>query len=427
MRVTILHTNDVHGRIEGLARVATLVERVRDETSHRVMYVDAGDVEESTTRLSNLTKGVAMHRLLSAAGCEAAVVGNAAWLRYGPQVIADQARAATYPLLLANLAPVEGVQETTLIDGVGFVGVTDPFRGLLDSFEFGLHATDEVEAVRRGARELRARGAELVVCLSHLGYRVFDARREPVMTDPELAELVQGEVDVIVGAHSHDLLPEGERVGSVTITQAGSFAEHLGRIDVVDGEVRASLIEVTDDVPQHPRVLAAIAEAERDLDASLDAVIAELDAPLDAQWIAEMLRSRMGAEVGLVTSGNVLDRPLPAGPLRRRELWEACHSTANPAVVELSGAQLAHILQRGRDPAFQRTTSGPLRGQPRGPLCVSPGLTDADPNRTYVVAATDFELEHYGGMVETDWRLRIRYDFPTIVREAIEERLAAER
>ena len=117
MRFTLLHTNDIHGRIEGLARVATLVERVREETSHRVIYVDAGDVEEATTRLSNLTKGVAMHRLLSAAGCEVAVVGNATWLRYGPQVIAEQARAASYPLLLANLAPVEGVQATALVDG----------------------------------------------------------------------------------------------------------------------------------------------------------------------------------------------------------------------------------------------------------------------------------------------------------------------
>jgi 2',3'-cyclic-nucleotide 2'-phosphodiesterase (5'-nucleotidase family) len=232
-------------------------------------------------------------------------------------------------------------------------------------------------------------------------------------------------VDVIVGAHSHDELPEGVRVGSVTIAQAGKFADHLGRIDVVDGEIRASLIEVTDDVPQHPRVLEAIADAERDLDDSLDEMIAVLEAPLDAQWIAEMLRVRMGAEVGLVVSGAALDRPLPAGPLRRRELWEACHSTANPAVVELTGAQLAHILERGGDPEFQRTTSGPLRGKPRGTLCVA-GVDGVDRNRTYIVAATDFELEHYGGMVEEAWQLSVRYDFPTIVREAIEDWLSTQ-
>ncbi|HJU36035.1 MAG TPA: metallophosphoesterase [Gaiellaceae bacterium] len=422
MRVTILHTNDIHGRVEGLARVATLVERIRDETPHRVIYVDAGDVEETTTRLSNLTKGVAMHRLLSAAGCEVATVGNAAWLRYGPQVIADQARAASYPLLLANLSPVDGVQPTALIDGVGFVGVTDPFQSFLDAGVYSIDVADEVETVRRWARELRSQGAELVVCLSHLGYATDESYASAL--DPELAEQVQGEVDVIVGAHTHHLLPEGDRVGSVTITQAGCYAEHLGRIDVIDGEIRVSTIQVGEDVPRHPAVLAEVAAAEADLDASLDEVLADLDEPLDAQWIAGMLRERMGAEVGLATSAVVLDEPLPPGPLRRRDLWEVCHSTANPAVVELTGAQLAHMIERGNDAQFQQTTDNPLRGRPRGPLHVAGETGNLHPERIYVVAATDYELGRYGRLVEDDWELSVRYDFPTIVREAVEERLA---
>jgi 2',3'-cyclic-nucleotide 2'-phosphodiesterase (5'-nucleotidase family) len=424
MRVTLLHTNDIHGRVEGLARVATLVERIREETPHRVIYVDAGDVEETTTRLSNLTKGVAMHRLLSAAGCEVSVVGNAVWLRYGPQVVADQAREATYPLLLANLSPVEGARRTALIDGVGFVGVTDPFYDFLETGLYGIEVTDEVEAVRRGARELREQGAELVVCLSHLGYAI-DRDSYPSALDPQLAEQVQGEVDLIVGAHTHHLLREGHRVGSVTIVQAGSFAEHLGRVDVDGGEIRVSTLEVGEDVPQHPAVLAAVEAAEADLDASLDEVLAHLDAPLDAQWVAEMLRERMDADVGLATSAVVLDSPLPEGPLRRRELWEVCHSTANPAVVELTGAQLAHMIERGNDAQFQQTTDNPLRGKPRGPLHVA-GADAIDPDRTYRVAATDYELERYGRLVEDDWQLSIRYDFPTIIREAIEDRLASE-
>ena len=423
MRLTLLHTNDIHGNVDGLARVATLVERIRDETPHRVIYVDAGDVEETTTRLSNLTKGAAMHRLLSAAGCEVSVVGNAAWLRYGPQVIPDQARAASYPLLLANLEPVEGVQPTALIDGVGFVGVTDPFRRFPNWELYGIRAADEVEAVRAGARELRAQGAELVVCLSHLGYEVD--RDYPSALDPELAERVQGEVDLIVGAHTHHLLPEGERIGSVTIAQAGSHAQHLGRVEVDGDRLAASVIEVTDDVPRHPRVLEAVAAAERDLDASLDEVVAELDEPLDAQWIAEMLRQRMGAEIAIATSAVVLDHPLPAGPLRRRDLWEACHSTANPAVTELAGAQLARMLERGNDPEFQQTTTRPLRGRPRGPVHVAGAAANLEPARVYRVAATDFELEEFGSLVEPEWEIDVRYDFPTIIREAIEEHLAA--
>lgn len=426
MRVTILHTNDIHGRVEGLARVATLVERIRDETPHRVIYVDAGDVEDKMVRLSNLTYGTAMHRMLSAAGCEAAAVGNAAWLLHGVHVLANQARVATYPLLLANLAPIEGVQSTAMIGEVGFVGVTDPFRSFLDrGIDYGVEILDEVEAVRRGARELRAQGAELVVCLSHLGYRSMPATAGLVTPDSELATQVQGEVDAIVGAHSHDLLPAGERIGSVTIAQAGCFGDHLGRIDVVDGEIGASLIDVTEEVPQHPAVLAAAAEAEANLDASLDEVIAHLDSPLDGDWIVEMLRARLNADVGLGLSSVLLDRPLPPGPLRRRELWESVHSAANPAVAEVSGEQLATMLERGSDPEFAKLTNHALRGMPRGHLHVA-GAETVDPKRTYIVAATDFEFWDEAGLVDADWSLSVRYDFPTLVREAVEERLAAD-
>ena len=84
-RVIILHTNDIHGRIEGLARIATLAQRIKAENpGAAVLYFDCGDVEEPSQRLSNLTKGAAMHRLLNLAGCDAAVIGNGAWLRGCP-------------------------------------------------------------------------------------------------------------------------------------------------------------------------------------------------------------------------------------------------------------------------------------------------------------------------------------------------------
>jgi 2',3'-cyclic-nucleotide 2'-phosphodiesterase (5'-nucleotidase family) len=172
-------------------------------------------------------------------------------------------------------------------------------------------------------------------------------------------------------------------------------------------------------------VLEALAEAEHSLSDSLDEVIADLASPLDAQWIAEMLRERMGAELGLATSAGVLDHLLPAGPLRRGALWEACSSTANPAVVELTGAQIAHMLEKGNDPAFQQTTDHTLRGAARGPLHVAGDASSLDPDRIYVVAATDYELEEYGRLIEPDWNLSVRYDFPTIIREAVEERLSA--
>jgi 2',3'-cyclic-nucleotide 2'-phosphodiesterase (5'-nucleotidase family) len=419
VRLTLLHTNDIHGRIDGLARIATLVDQIREETPHRVLYVDSGDVEETTTRLSNLTKGVAMLRLLGAAGCEAAAVGNASWLRYGPPSVTAQARAVDFPLLCANLKPIEGVRDSVAIEGVGFVGVTDPFRGFLESFDFGLRPLPVAETVRSEARTLRAAGAELVVVLSHLG---LDG---PFVEygDRELAAELEDDVDLILGAHSHNLLPDGERVGRVLVAQAGEYAQHLGRVDVDGGDLRASVIEVGRDVPPHLRVLAEGARAEQELDASLDEVVAVLDEPLDAQWVASMLRRRFGADVGLVVEAIAFERPLPPGPLRRGDLWESCHTTANPGVAELTGAQLAELIARGRDPAFETATPRPLRGRANGRLHVD-GATALDPVRTYRVAATDAELDAFGGLVDAQWRLDVRYEVPTILREAIEEELA---
>ena len=87
-RLLLVHTNDIHGRVEGLSRIATIIERVRAENPDAaVAYVDVGDVEETKNRLSNLTKGAALHRLLHVAGCRAVAVGNGSVLRYGHQVL----------------------------------------------------------------------------------------------------------------------------------------------------------------------------------------------------------------------------------------------------------------------------------------------------------------------------------------------------
>jgi 2',3'-cyclic-nucleotide 2'-phosphodiesterase (5'-nucleotidase family) len=420
-RLVVLHTNDVHGDIDALARVATLVERIRAETDCPVVYVDAGDVEETTTWVSNVTKGAAMHRLLSAAGCEAAAVGNASWVRYGPQVLPAHAAEASYPLLLANVRAPDGslfggTCESALVGRLGLVGVTAPY------LEHGIetfHASwvEEAPLVRQLAAELRARGAEHVVLLSHLG--LADDRR--------LAPQLAGAVDAIVGAHSHDVLPHGERIGGVLVAQAGDRGRYLGRLELGPDGAREELLPVGEDVPLHPAVLAAAEAVEPEVEALLAEVVGELPVPLDpeagARLFGDLLLERLGADVALVVPGQAFTEGLPAGRITRGDLWRACDSSANPGVVAMSGAQLAAALKRGRDPDVAASTAQVLRGRPRGVLQVR-GLERPDPVREYRVAGTDWELEPYGGLVEAEWGLRPEYEFPTIVREVLEEHFA---
>ena len=420
-RLVLLHTNDVHGDIEALARVATLVERIRAESDCPVVYVDAGDVEETTTWISNVTRGTAMHRLLSAAGCEAAAVGNASWLRYGPAVLASHGEEASYPLLLANVRAPDGslfagTRERALVGRLGLVGVTAPYLGF-GIENLGASWVEEGPLVRRLAAELRERGAEHVVLLSHLGLE--DDRR----LAPELA----GAVDAIVGGHTHDVLPHGERIGGVLVTQAGDRGRYLGRLELGPEGAREELLPVGEVVPLHPAVLAAAEAIEPEVEALLAEVVGELPEPLDpeagARLFGDLLLERLGADVALVVPGQAFTSGLPGGPVSRGDLWRACDSSANPGVVTMSGAQLAAVLERGRDPAVAASTAQVLRGRPRGVLQVR-GLDEPDPEREYRVAGTDWELEPHGGLVEAEWGLRPEYEFPTIVREVLEEHFA---
>lgn len=416
MRLTILHTNDIHGREKRIAQIATIVQREKAAADHRVLYLDAGDVEETTNRLSNLTKGTAMHRLFSSTGCDAAAVGNACWLRYGTGVLAEHARVASYPLLLANFAPVEGPVPSVLLDDVGVFGLTAPHQFMAEGLDWGFERLDILETARACARDLRARGAELVVLLSHLG---LDDPHEP-WDDRRLAVELDGLVDVIVGAHTHDLLPDGERIGGVLVTQAGSFGEHIGRIEI-DGDAITPTVEpVPDDTEPDPAIAAEAARIEDEVAAFLAEPLGTIDRPLDAAYIAELLRDRMNADIGLFAEGLAVD-VVPPGVVTRGALYDASETGANPGLARMSGEQLLDLLARGNDPAFQALTPNSLRGRRRGIVHVAGG--PIDPGREYTVAGTDYELEPHGGYVKAEWALETSSDFPIIVREAIEEHL----
>lgn len=450
-RLLVAHTNDVHGAVEPLTRVATVIDQLRAENPDAaVVYLDAGDVEETASRLSNLTKGAAMHRLLHAAGCRAAAVGNGAVLRYGVEVMTELAAAVPYPHLAANLFRdgrlVDGVAATTLLDvdgvRIGVIGLTPTDWPEIYEDVFGCERPPAADVVREHAPRLRVQGAEAVVVLSHIG----------LAEDRELAAQVQGFVDVIVGGHTHDLLTSGEHVGSVAIAQAGDFARHLGVVELhVDGAGAAvadvRVVDVPADALPHPRLVEEIGAIERELEVALAEVVGVLDEPLDfaydrdcaaGAFMADVVRERLRADIAVVTASVAFDGPLPAGPLTRAALYEACSSSAVPAVTQMSGAQLSELVARGRDADFAAERPHSRRGRPRGLMHLS-GAEMVDgvllvagepvhPCRVYRVAGSDAELEPYGGYARKEWGLRVKYERPfAIMREAVEQHLSARR
>jgi 2',3'-cyclic-nucleotide 2'-phosphodiesterase (5'-nucleotidase family) len=443
-RLVVLHTNDIHGRIDALARIATLVERVRAEADEAaVLYVDAGDVEDTTERLSNLTKGVALHRLLRVAGCRAVAVGNGTVIRYGVDPLVDQAAAGGYPHLAANLQRdgevVPGAQARALLDvdgiRVGLVGLTPTDWADLYADALGVELVDELPLVREHTDVLWAEGADVVILLSHVG----------IERDRDLAAELDGEVTLIVGSHSHTLLEEGERVGSVTIVQTGQFGTHLGRVELEIGGMAPQVVTahaqpVPLETPEHPGVAKELEAIENELATWLAEPIGELSGTMTlafdrecpaVAFVADVVRERMDAEIGVVTAGVALVSSLPAGRLTRGQLYEACPSPGVSSSTTMTGAQLVELLGRALDAERAAEQIRSLRGVPRGLAHLSGaeirdgtlwiGDTPVDPVRTYRIAGTDWELGSYGGYAESAWNLDVAFDGTTIIREAIEE------
>lgn len=445
-RIILLHTNDIHGRSEGLAGVVTLVNQIRtDNPDSTVLYMDAGDIEDTSNRLSNLTKGRSMHNLLSIAEPAVAAVGNGSILRYGWQVLQQHGEAVGCPLVLSNLQTPDGEQipgsvPTTMLDIDGFqlgvIGLTAQVS-LYQRF-FDLQMPDTVRTVRRYYDDLIETGANAVMILSHCG----------LDEDRNIAEKLQGRILLIIGAHSHDLLPEGEQIGDVLIAQAGNYAEHLGRIDLVieDEEIsieKASVIPVPEDLSPDPRLAQIESEIDAEMNIYLGEVIGNLVDELDwsetsecgvGNLAADALRDRFDADVGVMVASAGFNSGLPAGDVSRKKLWEVCDSSGNPGMVEMTGEQVAIFIETGLSPDLAADRPHSLRGRARGYMHLSGASVQdnnvhienhpIEPHKIYKVAGSDFELMPNFGYTQSEWNLDFDFEVPTIIREVVEDYFA---
>src|SRR5437763_8898325 len=134
MRLTLLHFNDLHGRLEQLPRLFHLARRERAEalaTGRPVLLLDGGDSSDRRRWECEVTQGRANYSLLEAMGVQASVPGNGEVLNWGRPALAKIAASVSFPLLAANLASVPGLKSSILLDIDGFplgvIGLTQSF------------------------------------------------------------------------------------------------------------------------------------------------------------------------------------------------------------------------------------------------------------------------------------------------------------
>jgi 2',3'-cyclic-nucleotide 2'-phosphodiesterase (5'-nucleotidase family) len=454
IQVSIFHTNDMHGRLDDMARLSTVARKLREEAQaegRKTFLWDAGDAADRRVPFCSATKGAAFPLVMNAMGYSLQAMGNAISVTYGPQFMTDVAARAQYPILAANFRDgdgpvIAGMKEVELIPltnrvVIGVIGLTasaENFYAL-----FGLHIPDFRSITRRLVAQLQAEGATVIVVLSHLGLK----------NDTHLADEVSG-IDLIIGGHSHDKLPNGELRNGVLIAQTGALAKAIGRVDLcIDADSgrlvsrQAQVIDIPEDTPADPAVLTAIAAAEEEAREIMAQLVGELAGDFDQDYFhecgigdlaADTLRERMKADIAILTGG-LFHGPLAAGKLTLGKLDAACFTTANPWLSEMRGDQIVAALERGLDPAVTQIKHGSMRGAPVGIPQIS-GLTvyydshtveaqriqrvlvqgqPIEADRLYRVAHTDAETMEEIGYLLIAPEQTIEQEVPTILREAM--------
>jgi 5'-nucleotidase len=253
IRITILHTNDVHSRIDpfpatdpkfpnmgGFARRASMVRLIRQQEPH-VLLLDSGDIFQGTPYF-NYYGGELEFRLMSQMGYDAATLGNHDFDN-GIDGLVKQLPHATFPFISSNYdvsgTALEGHVEPYRIFErggirIGVYGLGVELEGLVNPKLFGeIRYLDPLQTANKMGTQLkREMGCDIVICLSHLGF----SYESPKVSDMVIAQYSHS-TDVILGGHTHTLLETPEVVQNiegkqVIICQTGHSGVRLGRVDL---------------------------------------------------------------------------------------------------------------------------------------------------------------------------------------------------
>ena len=284
-KTVILHTNDVHGAVDGYAYIAQL-KADYEAKGAEVILVDAGDYSQGKTYVS-VTKGADAVTMMNAAGYDVVTLGNHEF-DYGYAQLKENMSKAKFKVVCADVFNEDG---TPIFDAnytyttksgvkVGFFGMETPetqtkanpalIKGLTFATgdAFTKAAADQVAALK---------DADVVICLAHLG---IDAESAPYRST-DLYAAVKG-IDFIIDGHSHTVMTKGEK--GEPIQSTGTAFANIGVI-VIDNATKKiesnSLFEIKEDTAKDAAVAAAAKTIVDRVDAEYDVVFAKSEVTLN--------------------------------------------------------------------------------------------------------------------------------------------------
>ena len=354
-----------YGRMGGMDRVATVVNAIRAERPDALL-LDGGDTWHGSYTCYH-TQGQDVVNVMNALKPDAMTFH---WeFTLGTERIRELVQGLPFAALGANIFDAEwdepsedfkpyemfergGVKIAVIGQAFPYMPIANP-GWMFPEYSFGIRDQRMQEIVD----EVRAAGAELVVCLSHNGFDV----------DKQMASRVTG-IDVILTGHTHDALPEPVLVGETILIASGSNGKFVSRVDldVRDGRMmgfRHKLIPIFSDVIAPDTAVAAVIDEQRApyMD-QLTEVIGQADTLLyrrgnfNGTWddlICDALISEREADIAMSPGVRWGPSILPGQDITREDIHNVTSMTYGKAYrTEMTGEFLNVILEDVGDNLF---------------------------------------------------------------------------
>ena len=270
-KTVILHSNDVHGAIDGYAYMAGLRSDLEAKGAE-VIVVDAGDFSQGSIYVST-NKGAAAIDMMNAAGYDVVTLGNHEF-DFGYDNLMKNLESAEFQTICADVYK-KGTGETilpatTIVEKggmkIGFFGMETPETatkvnpGLITDIEFATF-DDLYAAAQTAVGELA--DADLVIGLWHLG--IDDETAVNAYRSIDVLSKIEG-VDLVIDGHSHTVMtmgPEGEAIQST-----GTKFAYIGVV-IIDNETKT--------IEDNYLVSTATLSKDAEVDEKAQTLIAEID------------------------------------------------------------------------------------------------------------------------------------------------------
>lgn len=438
--LVILHTNDTHSHIDaengvgGVLQRKALIDSVK-KAEKNVVVVDAGDIVQGSLYFK-LFGGQVEYPLMDMMGYDIQILGNHEFDN-GIESLAKYYKRGGAAKLSANYnfdnTSLKGVFDPYIIKKiggkkVGFFGLNLNPEGIISADNYkGLVYNDIIESANKTAAELKAKGCDLVVAVSHIGYS--DNSENPQTTDVDVARASK-DIDIIISGHSHELVsPQTADVRPnvfmnaegkpVLIEQTGRYGANLGYIKIdlsgVPSVTEAKMIPVAGVNPAKydKKIADFIAPFRHQVDSINARQIAVCDvnmlntkvytssAPLSnmtadivyeyANHVADSL-SYHPVDLALINSGGIR-LPMDAGAVTEGQILSTFPFVNYVEIVEMPGSVLTEVLSQAALQRGQAVSFGVWIGLDESAQHVESILIDGrpvDPERTYRVATLDY-------------------------------------